>query len=394
MRIDTVDFYYLAMPEVTLDVDGSQDALLVRVAGDNGIVGWGECEAAPVPSIAAFISPRSHGVCQPVAASVIGERLDGPADIERISLLVQRNSMDLLQAPHVFSGVETALWDLLGQTLEEPAWKLLGYESSYGKIPYASMLFGDSPDQTASNIREAVERGFRAVKVGWGKFGSGDVATDADHLESARSALGDGVLLIDAGQVWGEDVEAAASRLDSLDRVGALWIEEPFLSDAFDAYRAISRRGANVKLAGGEGAHNSRMAINLIDFGGLGFVQVDCGRIGGLGPAKRVADHALEHDVTYVNHTFTSHLALSASLQPFAGLKDYQICEYPSNPRSLAVAITKNHLTPDENGRIQAPDAPGLGMSIDVTALTEYEIPVRLEVAGELIFESRPIAEG
>jgi L-alanine-DL-glutamate epimerase-like enolase superfamily enzyme len=67
----------------------------------------------------------------------------------------------------------------------------------------------------------------------------------------------------------------------------------------------------------------------LIDAGQI-CVQIDCGGIGGIGPAKRVADHAAPRGVTYVNHTFTSHLALSASLQPYAGLKDHVICEYPS----------------------------------------------------------------
>src|SRR6476469_4534586 len=80
MKIDAVDFYYLAMPEITTEVDGSQDALLVRV-GAGGLVGWGECEASPLVSIAAFVTPMSHGVCRPVAASVLGQSIDGPADI-------------------------------------------------------------------------------------------------------------------------------------------------------------------------------------------------------------------------------------------------------------------------------------------------------------------------
>ena len=73
MRVDSVDFFYASMPEVTLEADGSQDALLVRVTGDDGSIGWGECEASPLTSIAAFVTPRSHGVCQPISASVIGQ---------------------------------------------------------------------------------------------------------------------------------------------------------------------------------------------------------------------------------------------------------------------------------------------------------------------------------
>ena len=125
MRIEGVDFYYLAMPEVTDEADGSQDALLVRVAA-GGYTGWGECEAAPLPSIAAFVCPKSHGVCRPVGDSVLGKLLHDPADIARMSAEVAYNSMDLLQAAHTWSGVEMALWDLLGKARGEPVWKMLG----------------------------------------------------------------------------------------------------------------------------------------------------------------------------------------------------------------------------------------------------------------------------
>src|SRR6185437_12647062 len=91
LEIEAVDFFYLSMPEITLEGDGSQDALLVRVAA-GGLVGWGECEASPLVSIAAAFCPRSHGACQPVLASVVGQRLDGVADIARIARLVRRNS--------------------------------------------------------------------------------------------------------------------------------------------------------------------------------------------------------------------------------------------------------------------------------------------------------------
>jgi hypothetical protein len=99
--------------EVTTAADGSQDALVVRIAA-GGHVGWGECEASPLPSIAAWVTPMSHGACQPVSASVLGRTLDGPEDIARMAADVAYNSMDLLQAAHTWSGVEIALWDLLG----------------------------------------------------------------------------------------------------------------------------------------------------------------------------------------------------------------------------------------------------------------------------------------
>ena len=392
MRIDSVDFFYLAMPEVTLEADGSQDALLVRVVGGS-LEGWGECEASPLVSIAAFVTPRSHGVCQPVSASVLGQELNGPNDIRRIASLVERNSMDLLQAPHTFSGVEMALWDLLGKARGEPVWKLLGYARAYPKVPYASLLFGDTAQGTLEAGRTAVARGFRAIKFGWAGFGEGSVDRDADHLQAAREALGpDGHLLIDAGQIWVDDVDAAAARLPALEAVRATWLEEPFQASAYEAYGRLAKRSRTVKLAGGEGAHNVHMARHLIDLGGVGYVQIDCGRIGGIAPAKAVADYAAGKGVTYVNHTFTSHLALSASLQPYAGVEASQICEYPAAPKQLAVDITSTHLLPDGNGEVHVPDALGLGLEVNRAALAKYQRPVEIRVSGETVYRSFEIA--
>jgi len=388
MRIEAVDFFYLAMPVVTDDADGSQDALVVRVrAGEHE--GFGECEASPLTSIAAFVTPMSHGICQPVSASVLGETIDCPEDIVRLAAKVERYSMDLLQAAHTWSGIEMALWDLLGKRRGEPVWRLIGYPRSFPKTPYASLLFGAEPQETLARAREAVGRGFRAAKFGWAGFGSGDIRTDIDHLMAAREGLGpDASLLVDVGQIWVEDVETAAARLPALEEAGAVWLEEPFLAGAFEAYAALARRSSKVRLAGGEAAHNFNMARHLIDYGGIGFIQIDCGRIGGIGPARRVADYAVAKGVTYVNHTFTSHLALSASLQPFAGLADHRICEYPAAPRQLCIDMTANHLLPDANGEIWLPDRPGLGIDVDLAACRPYLVETEIRVRGQILYQT------
>jgi L-alanine-DL-glutamate epimerase-like enolase superfamily enzyme len=386
MKIEAVDFFYLSMPVVTTDADGSQDALVVRVSG-GGLEGWGECEASPLVSIAAFVTPMSHGACRPVSASVLGATVDGPADITRIAAAIELNSMDLLQAAHTWSGIEMALWDLLGKKRGEPVWKLLGYKRAERKIPYASQLFGDTPEETERRGAAARELGFAAVKFGWGPFGTKDLGADEAQLDAARAGIGgDALLLVDAGQIFGTNVEAAAARLPALEHHRATWLEEPFHGGAYAAYGALAKRCRTVRLAGGEAAHNRHMAEQLIDYGGIGFVQIDCGRIGGIGSAKAVADHAKAKGVTYVNHTFTSHLALSASLQPYAGLAEDRICEYPVQPRQLAVDLTVNHLTPRKDGELALPDGPGLGMTVNPKALETYKVEVEIKVKGKRLY--------
>src|SRR5437016_2461288 len=174
MKIDAVDFFYLSMPVIRDIGDGSQDALLVRVqAGD--CAGWGECEAAPLVSMASWNCPMSHRACKPLRASVLGQKLDGVKDIESINRLVRTNSFDLLQADHTLSGIDVALWDLLGKKLGEPVYRLLGFSRAFPKIAYASQLFGDDPQATLRKAREVVHSGFRAAKFGWGPYGRGSV---------------------------------------------------------------------------------------------------------------------------------------------------------------------------------------------------------------------------
>jgi L-alanine-DL-glutamate epimerase-like enolase superfamily enzyme len=388
MSIEAIDFFYLSMPEVTDAGDGSQDALVVRVAAD-GVVGWGECEASPLVSIAAYVAPMSHGACKPVRDGVLGKKIEQASDIARIAAAIEFECMDLLQAAHTFSGIEMALWDLLGRKRQAPVYELLGYRHAFPKLPYASQLFGDTPQQTRQGCRAALDKGFRAVKCGWGPFGRGSLADDRDQLQAAREGLGpDGTLLIDVGQIFVEDVEAASARLPLLAEVSAAWLEEPFLAGAYDAYAALAAKSGKVRIAGGEASHNFHMARQLIDYGKVAYVQIDCGRIGGIGPAKRVADYAAARAVTYVNHTFTSHLALCASLQPYAGLKDHVICEYPFTPKSVAWDMTATHLTPDANGEVSVPEAPGLGIAIDTEGMAKYLVDVEISAKGRLLYRT------
>jgi L-alanine-DL-glutamate epimerase-like enolase superfamily enzyme len=302
---------------------------------------------------------------------------------------VRVNSQDLLQANHTLSGIDIAMWDLLGRRYERPVYELLGYVRSQPRLPYASVLFGDSPDETLAKARGIREMGYVAAKFGWGPYGRGSVAEDAALIEAAREGLGaEGVLLVDAGTIWGHDVAAAEARLPALQACNATWLEEPFVAGALDAHRALASRSGSVRIAGGEGSHNVDMARHMIDHGEVGYIQIDAGRIGGIAPSKRIADYAQERGVTYVNHTFTSHLALSASLQPYAGHPARAICEYPVELKSLAWDLTNEHILPDANGLINLPEAPGLGMTLDLEAAKPYLLDVEIAVGGKSLYRT------
>jgi L-alanine-DL-glutamate epimerase-like enolase superfamily enzyme len=387
-KIEAVDFFYLAMPEIQDIGDGSQDALVVRItAGDQ--IGWGECEASPLVTIASLVAPMSHSACKPVLASVLGESIDSPADILRIHRSVRQNSMDLLQADHALSGIDVALWDLVGKIHQQPVYQLLGFPRAYPKLPYSSLLFGDTPQETLVKAQQAREQGFHAVKFGWGPFGYAGLQEDVDQVVAAREGLGEeGILCIDAGTVWKTDVDEASRRMGILEECRVTWLEEPFDTGALHAYRELSQRCRGVRLAGGEGAHTEHMAQQMIDYAGVGYVQVDTGRIGGITSAKRVFDYAQARGVQFVNHTFTSHLALAASLQPYAGSADHPLCEYPGQLSPLAYHLTHQHLERDENGEISLPDAPGLGITPDLATMKAYLVDAQVIVNGRLLYQT------
>lgn len=387
MKIESVDLFYLSMPEV-LDIgDGSQDALLVRIRA-GGFEGWGECEASPLTSIASYCAPMSHSACKPVKFSLEGKRIEGIEDIYRISSSVHENSLDLLQADHTLSGIDIALWDLLGKKFQAPVYALLGYKKPYPKTPYASRLFGDTAQETFEKARKTKASGFKAVKFGWGPFGRESLEKDEAQLKAAREGIGaDVYLMVDAGTVWGEDVNAARQRVPALKEVNAFWLEEPFINGALNPYKELSV-ASGVKLAGGEGCNNFVQARAMVEHAGVQFIQIDAGRIGGISVAKRVADLATVRNITYVNHTFTSHLALSASLQPFAGVEASMISEYPVELKSLADEIAIEKILPDVQGNIHVPERPGLGMTVNTRELSKYLVEVEMKVKGRTLFVS------
>ncbi len=391
MKIESVDFFYLSMPVVRDIGDGSQDALLVRVRAGN-YTGWGECEASPLVSIASWNCPMSHSACKPVSASVLGQTIQSTADIGRINALVRENSLDLLQADHTLSGIDVALWDLLGKKVGEPVYRLLGYPKAFPKVAYASQLFGDDPQTTWRKAQQVVKAGFRAAKFGWGPYGRGTAKQDADQVHAARTGLGSACqLLVDAGTVWGDDIQAAEERLSALQECGAVWLEEPFVSGALAEYRELAAKSGKVKLAGGEGCHNLHQAKNMIDYAGLGYVQIDTGRVGGITTAKAVADYAARKGVQFVNHTFTTPLALSASIQPYAGLESHVLCEYPAEPSELARDFTTSRLGPDAQGRISLPEKPGLGLEPNLEHLKKFVLDVSILVNDNPVFRSSPL---
>ena len=389
MKIIAVDPFYLKMPQITDTADGTQDTLVVRIRTDEGITGWGECDASPLVSLAAYCCPMSHGNIINIRESLIGETLDSPNDVVRLHQKTLRNGLDIQQIHHAYSGADIALWDIVGQRLGEPIYRLLEPQSqSHSKLPYASVLFGDTPEETYQIAARLREQGYRAAKFGWGPMGKFGEENDVALVRAAREGMGeDAQIMIDAGVVWGNDYETAYARAKRFTQFSPTWLEEPLAPDAIEAYMGLSKQNPPVPIAAGEGSGTYRMAEDLILHGGIQFVQIDVGRIGGITAAFRVRQLAEQHGIQYVNHTFKSHLSLAASLHVFTTNESFDLLEYPAEGSELAQHLTVERLEVGTDGKVGLTGKPGLGVHVDTDAMGAYLAPVGIQVGNETIFE-------
>ena len=393
MKITAVDPFYLRMPDITTAADGTQDTLVVRVRTDTGLEGWGECDASPLVSLAVYCCPMSHGNIINIRASLIGETLNGPDDVVRLSEKALRNGLDIQQIEHAYSGAEVALWDLIGQKLEKPVYRLLAEIAgtstvAHPKLPYASVLFGDTPEATYLIAAGLREQGYHAAKFGWGPMGKFGEANDIALVRAAREGMGsDAQIMIDAGVVWGTDHETAYRRAEAFAQFSPTWLEEPLAPDAVDAYGALTQKNPSVPIAAGEGSNIYRMAEDLIVHGGVQFVQIDAGRIGGIMPSYKVRQLAEQHGIQYVNHTFKSHLSLAAALHVFATNPDFNLLEYPAAGSELSQQLVAEPWQVESDGMVRVRELPGLGVRVDTEAIRPYLAPVRIEVGADTVFE-------
>src|SRR5262249_8573186 len=156
-------------------------------------------------------------------------------------------------------------------------------------------LFGDTPEATRERAAELRQRGYRAAKFGWGPMGQAGEAEDVALVRAAREGLGTGGsdgpeprLMGDSGVAWGEDAATAHARAAASAPSRLTGLQDPPSPDAVEASAALAARRPPVPIAAGEGSGTYRAAEDLALHGGVSFLQIDAGRIGGITPAHRV----------------------------------------------------------------------------------------------------------
>jgi len=371
LKITSVEAIYLRLPQVKVQCDSGQDALIVRVTTDAGITGYGEVDSAPLAAKAAIEGPFSHTIATGLAHLLIGE------DPFRTEYLWHKMYRDNIYAGrrgiaiHAMSGIDLALWDIKGKALGLPVWKLLGGGFTRSLRPYASSLFGATPAETGERARRFAAQGFTAVKFGWAPMGT-DAKTDVALVREARNGLGPDLdLMIDAGLVY--DAKTAIQRARAFEAYDPFWFEEPLLPDDYEGYAKLSA-ASPLRIAAGESESERRSFLQLMDVGKVDVVQVDLTRCGGFTEAMKIASLAADRGIPVVNHGFTTYLNVAAALHFLAsipntmGLLEFVVEEGTTLRHHISAPIKA------VDGRVAVPDAPGLGLEMDEEGIGKYRV--------------------
>src|SRR5712691_7654938 len=176
MKITQVEAVHLRLPVVNERCDGSQETLVVKVHTDAGIIGLGEVDSSSAVARAIIEAPLSHKICRGLAECVLGQ---DPFEIDRLIHRMYEGTIFFGRQGAVIqamSGIEIALWDIMGKATGRPVYQLLGGGFKKKFRAYASILFGDTPAETQRIGRKLAGEGYEAVKFGWGPMGQSEAS--------------------------------------------------------------------------------------------------------------------------------------------------------------------------------------------------------------------------
>ena len=337
---------------------------ILKVTTDTGSIGWGSVFTSE------SLVKASLDILRPLT---IGENALEP---ERVSEKLHQNTFWLGRGgaiTHTISGIDIALWDLLGKACGQPVGRLMGGRYRERVRPYASLLMRE-PEQMADQLLPVKQQGFQAFKIGWGPFGRRDDRTDEAIVRAAREAIGpDSLLMVDAGAsdaFWPGSYKWALRAAEMLAEYDVYWFEEPLHPDALSDYVAL-RRVARVPIAGGEVLTRRQSFAPWLEAGAFDIVQPDVTKCGGLSEQRRIAWKAAEHGVRFIPHGWNTTVGLASDLQIASAFPGTTLVEYlTGSPFIDELCASEWRL--DSDGMLPIPDGPGLGIELNIDALNEF----------------------
>ena len=365
--IETIPIYMPVNPD--LAIKGGRGAhldspyLFVRVHTDEGITGLGEVTCTPVWSGEDSVTAK-HVIESFIAPVLIGE---DPRAYERLFTKVR---FSVANHPFTKSGVEMALWDILGKAANLPVYRLLGGPVR-DFVPTKFSVSGQEPKRAAGIAAWAVDQGFRAMKV---KVGI-DPESDVARVRAVREAIGPDIRLgVDANGGWAPRV--AIQTIHRLLEFGIYFVEQP-VPDLDVTWLADVRRAIPLPVMADESVYTLQDAMAIARAGAADVLSIYVGKGGGIGPARKVAAVAEAAGLTCtvgsnmemgVASAAMIHLAMAT---PGIGAEEFP-CDimgpffYETDLLTEPLPITAGSARPHEK--------PGLGVELDEEKLARYRV--------------------
>ena len=337
---------------------------LISVQTDDGVSGLGGVFTNPglVRAALAVLEPLYRG--------------ENALEPERVSEKLHQNSFWMGRGgsiTHAISGIDIALWDILGKATGQPVGRLLGGRYRERVRPYASILM-DEPGPLTEHILKVKAQGFRAVKMGWGPFGRVSAARDEAIVKAARKALDDeAMLMVDAGAsdaFWPNGYKWALRAAEMLAAYNVAWFEEALKPDALDDFVAL-RRSAPLPISGGETLTRRQAFQPFLQAGAFDIVQPDVCKVGGISEERRIGWMAQENGARLIPHGWNTAVGLAADLQLASALPGTDLVEYISGS-AYVDDIKAGGWTLDADGMLPIPSTPGLGIELDLDRVAHY----------------------
>ncbi len=336
-------------------------AMILKMETDEGIVGFGE--------------PMNYEHWRIVAQAVedIGEYLVGqdPFQIERHWQAIYRSSYSRAMPSIVsaLSGIEMAMWDVMGKTLGLPVWKLLGGSVRDRIRVYTGIGGGPEPQEVAESALKAVEAGYTAVKMGGSPHPVRYVENPAtvkrlvSRVQAVREAVGDEVdIAVDLHRRFSPTM--AIVMVKELEQFGLLFAEEPCHPENDEAVLTIAR-STSVPIATGE-RHMTRWGFRqLVEREMCSILQPDIRHCGGMLELKKIANMAETHYMAVAPHNAAGPIGVAASIHVMATVPNFAICE---GGAQRGEGLFNEPLVLND-GYMELPQGPGLGVDMEDAAI-------------------------
>jgi L-alanine-DL-glutamate epimerase-like enolase superfamily enzyme len=348
-----------------------EDAVIVKVYTNEGIIGIGESDSSPLVVKSIIETPNSNLACFGLKDILIGQN---PLDIEKLWKDMYEKSNYLGRRGvgiHAISAIDIALWDIAGKYYNKPVYELLGGKYRDEIKAYGIFIPVDTLEENREIVRNLKDKGFTSLKFGGGILGD-NPETDYETIKAVREEAGaDFELHIDLAAKW-KTTEHTLMMAKKLEEFNLNWIEEPIGSDDLLGYRDL---GNSIKpmIARGETLTTIYEFESFLSIGKPDLIQTDITRCGGITEAKKIYDLSKKYDVKLVPRGFSIGILIVVTAHFLASCETTDLIEYSQSTSPLFNNLVNNQIQ-FENGVIKVPKEPGLGIELNEEIIEKYRM--------------------